>query len=90
MLLRFDESRAKFAAVATIYRSTGNRLNSAYLLFNQCSVEIQSGLIDAAVRHVRQQLEALGDSTSRLAFSELKAVRAIIAASSENRWPPLA
>jgi len=57
MLLRFDESRVQFAAAAEIYRSTGNRLKSAYLLFNQCSVEIQSGLIDAAEKSI---ITALG------------------------------
>ncbi len=42
-----------------------------------------------AGRHVREQLDALGDSPSRNAFRELETVRAILAALEENRWPPL-
>ena len=64
MLLRFDESREHFAQTAAIYRSTGNRLKFAYVLFNQCSVEIQSGLLPEADTSVASALaifEECGD-----------------------------
>jgi DNA-binding SARP family transcriptional activator/energy-coupling factor transporter ATP-binding protein EcfA2 len=48
MLQRIDEARAAFAQSAGIYRSLGNQLKYAYVLFNQTASEIQAGLLDSS------------------------------------------
>jgi DNA-binding SARP family transcriptional activator len=63
MLLRFGESREHFTRAAEIFRSTGGRLKYAYVLFNQCSVEIQSGLLREAETSIASAL-AIFEETS--------------------------
>jgi len=45
------------------------------------------GTLELAVRHVRDQREALGHATARRGFDELATIRAIVAAHEEDRWP---
>lgn len=55
--LRFEEAAAEFAASASIYRALGNRLQLAYLLFNQTGSQMQLGLLDDARSSLENALE---------------------------------
>ncbi len=55
--MRFEEASAEFAAAANIHRALGNRLQLAYLLFNQTGSQIQVGLTDEAQASLTAALE---------------------------------
>ena len=56
-LLRFEEAAAQFEAAANIYRTLGNRLQLAYLLFNQTGSQMLLGLLDDARSSLTAALE---------------------------------
>ncbi len=55
--MRFEEASAEFSAAAAIYRALGNRLQLAYLLFNQTGSQIILGLLDDARSSLTTALE---------------------------------
>jgi hypothetical protein len=67
-----------------------------YLASNGTSARIDHALEDEAranialtfaMRHVREQREALGVATATRGFDRLATIRAIVAAHEEDRWP---
>ncbi|HEV3152834.1 MAG TPA: AAA family ATPase [Candidatus Baltobacteraceae bacterium] len=55
--MRFEEAGAEFEAAANIYRALGNRLQLAYLLFNQTGGQMQLGLVGDAQDSLTSALE---------------------------------
>ena len=55
--MRFEQASAEFAAAGSIYRALGNRLQLAYLLFNQTGSQMQLGLLDDARTSLTAALE---------------------------------
>ncbi|HZZ64879.1 MAG TPA: AAA family ATPase [Candidatus Baltobacteraceae bacterium] len=77
--VRFEEAAAEFAAAAAIYRSLGNRLQLAYLLFNQTGSQMQLGLLEDARASLMTALEifqAFDDTRGRaVVLTNLSMVR---------------
>ena len=68
--MRFEEAAAEFTAAANIYRALGNRLQFAYLLFNQTGSQMQLGFLDDARESLETALEifqAFDDTRGRAA-----------------------
>lgn len=66
--MRFEEAASEFAAAAAIYRALGNRLQLAYLLFNQTGTQMQLGLLDdarASLTAALEIFESYGDVRGR-------------------------
>ncbi len=86
---RFEEAAVEFAATANIYRALGNRLQLAYLLFNQTGSQIQLGLLDDARSSLVKALEifeAFDDMRGRAAsLTNLSMVRLLQLAPEEAK-----
>ncbi|MBV9271496.1 MAG: tetratricopeptide repeat protein, partial [Candidatus Eremiobacteraeota bacterium] len=87
--MRFEEAAAEFSAAANIYRALGNRLQLAYLLFNQTGSQMQLGLLDDARVSLVSALEifeAFDDTRGRAAaLTNLSMVRLLQAAPDEAK-----
>ncbi len=87
--LRFEEAAAEFAAAASIYRALGNRLQLAYLLFNQTGSQMQLGLLDDARSSLTDALEifeSFDDTRGRAAaLTNLSMVRLLQQAPQEAK-----
>ncbi|MGH7837588.1 MAG: hypothetical protein ACREQC_07140, partial [Candidatus Binataceae bacterium] len=87
--MRFEEASSEFAAAARIYRALGNRLQFAYLLFNQTGAHLQLGLLDDARSSLTSALEifeAIDDTRGRAAcLTNLSMVRLLQQAPAEAK-----
>ncbi|HLI94910.1 MAG TPA: AAA family ATPase [Candidatus Baltobacteraceae bacterium] len=87
--MRFEEAAAEFAAAASIYRAIGNRLQLAYLLFNQTGSQMQLGLLEEARSSLTAALEifeAFDDTRGRAAsLTNLSMVRLLQQAPQEAK-----
>lgn len=87
--MRFEEASAEFTGAANIYRALGNRLQLAYLLFNQTGSQIQLGLIDdarASLTTALEIFESVDDVRGRaVALTNLSMVRLLQQAPQEAK-----
>ena len=91
---KLDEGRALFGVAAGIYRTLGNRLKLAFLLFNRCGAEIQVGLLDEAEASARSALAIFEEFDDRRglasARTNLSMIRLLMGATEEARTLALA
>jgi len=87
--MRFEEAGSEFAAAASIYRALGNRLQLAYLLFNQTGSQMQLGLLEDARNSLTSALEifeAFDDARGRaVCLTNLSMVRLLQRAPDEAK-----
>ncbi|MBV9972054.1 MAG: tetratricopeptide repeat protein, partial [Candidatus Eremiobacteraeota bacterium] len=88
-LMRFDDAAQEFSTAAAIYRALGNRLQLAYLAFNETGTQMQRGLLSEARASLLNALDIfkdLGDARGRaVCLTNLSMVRLLQQAATEAK-----